>query len=229
MAIVSVCTTAAESTLASLSDLMVLMNTTASSSGLDLALQSATAWVERHITNEIGGCIRRHVVAETVSGLGGQRLLLSRRPVQAIQRMFGGGTDTGTATEYCATERRLESQEAGFLEAMDDGGFADDAILRYDIGRYPQPGPRLRRWMVVYEAGWQYTPATSTSEYVTTSTVRTLPEDIERAVLLKAQDFASGTPRGLQSMKVGPLSATFSGDAAPDPIVELLAPYRSLG
>ena len=220
----NVCTSAREDTLAALGDLLTVLGTTASSSGMDVALKSATAWVERHITNSPGGSIRREVVSETIAGYGSQRLVLSRTPVWAIQRMFDD-TSTCSGTEYCSTDYRIENRDAGFIELTGSAGFGWDAYASQGLGRSPVPNAVKKRWLVVYEGGWQFTPSTSTSLFVTTSTQRTLPEDIERAVLLKAGEFYQGSAAGIESMRVGPLSVNYSSESL-DPVVELLALYR---
>ena len=222
----SVCTSSTETQLAKLGDLMTLLGATASSSGMDLALTQGTSWVERYITNSPSGTIRREVVLETLAGSGSQRLMAGRTPLLAIQRFFDS-TATCSATEYCSTDYRIENAEAGFVEFTNDSGFDWDAVWQQGITMYPKPGAVTKRWMLVYEAGWQLTPSTSTSEYVTTSTQRTLPDDIERAVLLKAADLYENAPSGLSSLTVGPLSANFGSESI-DPVMALLAPYRRL-
>jgi len=223
----SVCTSSTESTLAFMGDLLTVLGATASSSGMDMALSAASAWVERYVTGEMGGVLRRQVYTETVAGYGTQRLRLSRRPVLGIQRMFTG-TDTGEATEYCSTDYRLENPEAGFLELTHDGGFGWTVATDWTLGGYPRPGGTYRPFLVVYEAGYQLVCSSSTGEWVTVTTGRTLPEDIERAVLLKAAEFYGDAGGGAYaSMKVGPLGLTFKEDAT-DPVAELLAMYRSV-
>lgn len=221
------CTTSTEAALASMGDLMVILGTTASSSGLEKALLDATAWTERYITNMPGGSIRRSVVRETVAGSGSQQLMLSRTPVRKVVRMFDS-TDTGSATEYCSTDFRLDDPEAGFVSLTNDAGFAWDAVWRTNITRRPVPSAVVRRWLVTYEAGWILNETSSTcSAWASTSTGRTLPEDVERAVLLKAAEFAQGSVSGVESMKVGPLALNF-GTETLDPVTQLLAPYRRL-
>lgn len=220
-----VCTTSPEQAFASQGDLRVLLGLTASSSGLDLALAAATDWVERYVTNANGGCIRRSVVRETVAGNGGQNLLLSRTPIRRVARMFNG-TDTGTATEYCSTAFRVEDAEAGILTLTNDAGFPWDAIWDQRITRYPRPSAVARPWMVEYEAGYIYAGTSSTSDdWLTTSTGRDLPYDLERAVLMKAAEFYAGSSRGIEGVQVGPLRINYGSESL-DPVAEMLAPYR---
>ena len=222
------CTTSTESALATMSDLLTVLGATASSCGMDKALADATAWAERHILNG-PGVMRRQVYAETVAAYGTQRLRLGRFPVLAIQRMFDS-TDTGNATEYCSTDHRIENPDAGFVEMRSNATFAPTMGWSNYMGDYPRPADVSRPWFVVYEAGWQLACTSSTgTDWATTTTGRTLPEDVERAVLLKAADLYQWSISGASRIKVGPLELNYrSADDAVDPVVELLAPWRRL-
>ncbi len=223
--ITSVCTTSTETQFAAIGDLMVLLNSTASSSGLDKALTDATAWTERFVTNRIAGSIRRSLVRETVAGSGSQQLMLSRTPILKVVRMFDA-TDTGQATEYCSTDFRIEDADAGFVTLTNNAGFSWDYVPDYYLDRYPRPGQVVRRWLVEYEAGWQLACSSSTGKWASVTTGRTLPEDVERAVLLKAADFAQGSVgQSISGMRVGPLALNYASESL-DPVVELLSPYR---
>lgn len=225
---ITTCTTSTEETLAQIGDLMSLLGTTASSSGHWKALVDASVWAERYVTGDPRGSLRRQVYQETVAGYGSQRLVLSRTPVNAISRLFNT-TDTGDATEYCSTSWRIENPDAGFLELTGDAGFAWTNILDWNLIAAPRPAAVHRPWLVVYEAGYQLGETSSTgTDWVTTTTGRTLPEDIERAVLMKAAAFYQGGGGGdIESMKVGPLGVNYRSDGL-DPVCELLAPYRRI-
>lgn len=221
------CTTSTETQFAALGDLMTLLNSTASSSGLDKALTDATAWVERHITNSQSGSIRRWVGRETVAGTGTQQLMLSRTPVIRVVRMFDS-TDTGNATEYCSTDFRIEDPDAGFVTLTDDAGFARDYVRDWYLDEFPRPGQTTRPWLVEYEGGWQLNCSSSTDKWASVTTGRTLPEDVERGVLMKAAEYASGGGGPtVSSMRVGPLALNYASEGL-DPVVELLAPWRRL-
>lgn len=223
------CTTSTAESLATLSDLAFVLGATASSSGMDRALRDGTAWVERHVLDG-AGIMRRQVYGETVAAYGSQRLRLGRWPVLAIQRLFNG-TDTGTATEYCSTSWRIENPDAGFLELIGDGGFGWSGIRETYLGQYPRPAAVTRPWFVVYEAGWQLECSSTSDGWVTTTTGRTLPEDVERAVLTKAAEIYQGSLQGIGSLKVGPLELNYrsvGSDSAQDPVIDILAQYRRL-
>ena len=209
---------------------MTMLGVTASSSGMDSAIVRSTKWVETHITNDPAGSIQRSVVRETVAGSGSQVLMLSRTPVYKVARMFDSTTTggTGAGTEYCSTDFRGEDKDAGFVSLTNEAGFAWDAVWSWAIDRYPRPGALARSWLVEYEAGWQYACTSSTSnDWLTTTTGRTLPDDVEQAVLAKAGEFYQGSASGIESLRVGPLGINYSSEAL-DPIAELLAPYRRL-
>ena len=227
MAFANTCTTSTEGQWAALGDVMTLLGATASSSGMDSALTDATAWVERYITNDRNGRARRQVIRETVAGSGSQQLMLSVLPVRKIARLFDS-TDTCEASEYCSTDFRVEDPEAGFVTLVSGGRFAWDAVWGHDIEMYPRPAQVTRPWLVLYEGGWVRDETSSTcSAWVSTSTGRTLPEDVERAVLMKALEFYQGSSRGIESMAVGPLKINYGSEQIDD-CERLLTPYKRI-
>lgn len=210
---------------------MDLLGATASSSGMSDALIDATAFVERYVTNSGSGILRRQVYAETLAGYGSARLMLSRTPVWRVLRMFDA-TDTGEATEYCSTDFRIDDADAGFLTLTSNGGFSWDNVNGFFLDRFPQPSFVNKRWLVVYEAGWQYACTSSTSDdWGTTTTGRTCPDDLARATELKAVELYQGTkPGGPAAIKVGPLELqnTNYGTESVDVVVDILSRYRRL-
>lgn len=220
----SVCTSSTQEQLARLGDLLVLLGTTASSSGQDIALTRATRWVETYLTGEQGGSIRRQVYQESIAGYGSQRLMTSRTPLASIQRMFDD-TSTGDATEYCSTDRRIENADAGFIELTNVRTFAWDAIDLGQVHFSPLPSAANRRWLVVYEAGWQLECSSTANDWLTTTTGQTLPGDVEHAILMKAAELYQGSAAGVESMQVGPLRMNWSSEAS-DPVIDILSPYR---
>jgi hypothetical protein len=216
----TVCTSSTESQLAHLGDLMTMLGATASSSGMDLALTQASGWAERYV----GFPLRRQVYEETVPSFGSQRLMLSRTPVVKVQRFFDT-TSTCTATEFESSEYRLADPEAGFIER--DQGFRWTAQERWNLGSYVVPNSELKPWLVVYEAGFQFPETSSTdSKWATTTTANTLPPTIERAVLLRAGEMYQGMS-SVKSMKVGPLSVTYSSEGYDTPQT-LLRPFMRI-
>ena len=207
---ISVCTSSTNSQLAALGDLMVMLGATASSSGMDLALTQASDWANRYV----GYDLRRQVYQETVASYGNQRLMLDRVPILKVQRFFDS-TSTEDANEICSSEFRVSDADAGFLDR--DQGFRWTAQERWNLGKYVVPNSELRPWLVVYEAGFQVGETSSTDDkWATTTTMNTLPPTVERAVLLRAGEMYQGMT-GVQSMKVGPLSVTYSSEGQDKP------------
>ena len=214
---ISVCTSSTENQLASLGDLMVMLGATASSSGMDLSLTQASDWATRYIGFEL----RRQVYEETVASYGTQNLMLSRTPIRAVQRFFDS-TSTGEATEFQSSEYRVSDPDAGFIGR--DQGYRWTAQERRSLGAYVMPNSELKPWLLVYEAGYQIGETSSTSDkWATTSTSNSLPPSIERAVLLRAGEMYQGSS-GVKSMKVGPLSVTYSSEGQDTPEA-LLRPF----
>ena len=95
---ITVCTSATDTQLAALGDLMTMLGATASSSGMDLSLTQASDWAERYV----GYPLRRQVYEETVASYGTQRLVRPLRGVGPIgsAALIGvpasGGTDNFT-------------------------------------------------------------------------------------------------------------------------------------
>lgn len=184
---------------------------------INALITRASRWAESYI----GYPLTAAVYAETVPGFGSRTLRLSRTPIRAIDRIFDS-TSTDTANDY-TTQIRIEDAEAGLLSM--DGGFPWSVGVEQGLATHPLPGQESRPWYVTYEAGYIYD--TVLSDAITTSTERTLPDDIEAAVISKCTAYHQGTD-GVQSKKVGDLSITYStyqrqSDA---PAENLLAPYR---
>jgi hypothetical protein len=213
----TVCTSSTNSQLAQLGDLMTMLGATASSSGMDLALTQASDWATRYVGYEL----RRQVYQETVASYGNQNLMLSRTPILEVQRFFNS-TSTGEATEFQSSEYRVADPDAGFIER--DQGYRWTAQEMWNLGSYVKPNSELRPWLLVYEAGYQVGETSSTdSKWATTTTSNSLPPTIERAVLLRAGEMYQGSS-GVKSMKVGPLSVTYSSEGQ-DTSEGLLRPF----
>ena len=213
---ITVCTSATDTQLAALGDLMAMLGATASSSGMDLSLTQASDWAERYV----GYPLRRQVYEETVASYGTQRLVLSRTPVTKVQRFFNS-TSTADATEFASSEYRLADQGAGFIER--DQGYRWTAQERWNIGSYIVPNSELKPWLLVYQAGYQLETSSTSDSWATTTTENTVPPSIERAVLLRAAGMYQGTS-GIKSMKVGPLGITYSSEGEDTP-EGLLMPF----
>ena len=195
----------------------------ATSTADDTAQQDAVVAASRWAETYVGYPLLTQVYSETLAGYAAQELMVSRTPIRARLRLFDS-TDTGEATEYCSTDYRIEDAEAGFLGR--DAGFGWTAQSAAHLGRYVVPGSELRPWYFEYQAGYIYPETTSTS-YGTSDTGRSLPEDIERAVALKAAEMYEGQ-EGIASKGIGDLSISYTSEriGAAGPAERLLAPYR---
>lgn len=165
--------------------------------------------------------------------------MLSRTPIVAVDEVYDA-TDTGTATQIHTSEFMVENAEAGFL-ARDQGWpwsatlqarSAEGGLTATPLDPQPVPGEEYKPWLVRYRAGWTYGGVSTSSpnwstEAGSTSSGRTLPEDIEDAVLSRAQVIFAGSTN-VQSESLGDLSVNYrsgGADSASDE-EESLAPYR---
>lgn len=203
---------------------------------LSTLIRRASAWAERYV----GRPLLLQVYSETLPAAGDNLLVLGRRPVVAMLRLFDS-TATCSATEFCSTDYRIEDADAGFLGR--DIGFEWTAQELYGAGRFALgltsailPGREERPWYAEYVAG--YVPiggvATSSDNWSTagpngtTTTGRTLPDDIEQAVIFKVREWWEGLS-GVESERVGDLAVSYSRSCETlGPAESLLDPYRSL-
>jgi hypothetical protein len=166
--------------------------------------------------------------------------MTSRRPSRAVLRLFDS-TATSNATAFGSSEYRVEDAEAGLIGR--DAGFTWSAQQQIVGGSFNLgltgaylPGRETRPWYITYAAGYVALGGLTTSSdnwstagpNGTTSTGRTLPDDIEQAVILKVKEWWEGVS-GVESERVGDLAVTYSrASEGPGPAEMLLDPYRSL-
>lgn len=232
----SVCSSSTDDVFTTTAYVKALLGTTATSDDATISslIRAASRWAE----NYVGYPLSVQSYSETVPGRGRRRLLLERTPLRAVARVYEG-TDTGTAEQLDSSDFVIDSAEAGFLAR--DRGFGWTAPL---MGRMfesaipmsltPLAGQETRPWLVDYVAGYTYggidTGSTMWStEKGTTSTGRTLPEDIEHAVALKAIAYYEGDDE-VVSEQLGDLRVQYRSerldDEAPSLPEKLLLPYR---
>ena len=208
------------------------LTTTSDDPLINSLITRSSRWAETYINRgPLGAASWR----ETLAGFGGRRMMLSRRPVYAVPSLWGA-TDTGTATTYLSSEFKVD-KGAGFIER--DAGFAWDVppvprgFATMEGG--PFSGEERSPWLVDYMAGYSYAgiatgSANWSTAHGTTSTGRTLPEDIEEAVRHRVAAIYEGN-QGIVSRAVGDLRiqyATANDGQVYDPAVELLKPYRAV-
>lgn len=195
------------------------------------AVSAASRWAEAFV----GRPLSARLVRETVAGYGGRNLMLAARPVRAVVGLYTA-TDTGQARQALPGDYRVEDAEAGLLSR--DDGWSWTVPLLVDLGARPDAGQESRPWMVDYVAGYtldgidQDSPLWSTEDG-TTSTGRSLPGDIEEAVLVKAAEFYRQSQLGtVKRERLGDLEVEYftASDrvAQEGPAEQLLALYRSI-
>lgn len=200
-------------------------------SAIDRLITQASRWAESYLAK---GPLTVQSYREAVPGYGSRRLVLSARPIRAVISLWDS-TDTGSATTYLSSEFSVD-EDAGFIER--DGGFAwdVDAVpqpFAVPLASAPRPGEEEPGWLADYVAGWTIDGVSTDSpnwstEKGTTSTGRTLPEDIEEAVQLRVIERAEGR-YGVKSRAVGDLRIAYgSGEESLSAAArELLDAYRS--
>lgn len=194
---------------------------------IDNLIRRATDWVERQIGYP--PVVRRY--RETVAGYGQQALMLSRTPVRSVVSVFYG-TDTGTALQLLTTEFDLDADAGLITRPL---GFEWSVPVVQELDYRPMPGEEFRPWLIEYIAGWTYGGLSTASgnlwstEKGSTSTGRTLPFDIEEAVIQRCATRFTRSDT-VQSKKVGDLSITYATDGKngklDDPASDLLIPWR---
>lgn len=200
---------------------------------LDSIISRASRWAETYIGR---GPLTAQSYREALSGYGGRRMPVSRRPVRAITGLWDA-TDTGQATTVLSSEFSLD-REAGHLEREEGWYWDAPGVPRpHAIPLSPSfyPGEERRDWLSDYVAGWTYAGIDTGSdnwstEKGTTSTGRTLPYDVEDAVIQKAADIYEDDD-DVVFRAVGDLRlryATNSDGMPVDRAAMLLDPYREV-
>lgn len=183
----------------------------------DALISSLVTRMSKRAESYVGYPLSVAAYRETVAGYGSRRLMLARTPVRAVTRVYTG-TDTGTATQVLTSEFRLD-REAGFLDR--DLGWEWRVPLApkpfaFGLEDAPLAGQEEETYLVEYVAGYTRDgidtgSALWSTEKGTTSTGRTLPQDIEDAVIAKVANVQSGSD-DVKSRSVGDLSVTYRGD-----------------
>lgn len=241
MGLVTVLAPASVDSLTSVQALREVLGTTSTANETAQAntLKRATAWAESYV----GRPLRLQTYSEVVAGYGDFYLLLTHRPIRRVVRVFSG-TDTGTATEYTSTEYSIDPgtgrlyRPAGYPWTVTrgrppSGGFALDPVEVQPI-----PFGEMQSFLVEYSAGYVGEDGTTSTGDGSTSTGRTLPHDIEAAILAKAGEWvkfgAYGGPQ-VTNKSVGDLSIGYSspgsgsgGGAGMGMAESMLAQYRSI-
>jgi hypothetical protein len=165
-----------------------LLGTTATSTANDALyagyIRAATRWAESYV----GYPLSVQSYRESIASFGSLRLRVARTPLRAVTGFFTA-TDTGTAGAFLTTEYRVDA-DPGFLTRVGDYGFEWSIQTQGDLETRPT-GYEPEPWLVDYVAGWTRNgldtgSANWSTQQGTTDTGRTLPEDVEEAVLQRA-------------------------------------------
>jgi hypothetical protein len=210
-----------------------LMGTTSTANDATLSamIRAASRWAD----NYLGYPLALASYEETVAGYDRRRLMLQRTPLRSVDGFYYG-TDSGTNTQLLTSEFRVDSREGGFLSR--DEGFEWTVPTESELTMRPRVGQEFKPWLIQYAAGWTYGGLTTDSphwstEAGSTSTGRTLPEDIEHAVALRARELYEGnedvTMEMLGDLQVHYRSAARDPEVAKQTAYEaILDPYRRI-
>lgn len=198
------------------------------STGQDALQQRAIARASAQAVSLLNYPLLAQVYSERVAGYGGQTLMLGVTPIRALLRVFDS-TTTCEATEYTSTEVWIDDADAGLL-SIGPQGFPWTAQTAWNMAPGVIPNSEQKTWLIEYQAGYVF-PETSSTGYGTTSTERTLPADLEGAILDQAVRILDGRDPSIQSQSIGDLSITYRSegpDGAPQTaqLRRDLAPYR---
>lgn len=202
---------------------LVLGATATSDDGLlDALISRASAWAEQ----VVGYPLSPQSYLELVPGYGTRRLMLARTPVRAVTGLFNG-TDSGDYTQVDTSEFSVD-RDAGLLERA-IGWEWDVPVESGDLALWPKVGQEYPDWRVEYVAGWTLTGLSTDSAHWstlagTTSTGRTLPHDVEYAVIKKTLAYYQQN-EGVIAKQVGDLRLEYD-PVGEDPALLLLKPYR---
>lgn len=221
------CVATTDADLTTTSQVKTMLGTTLTSDDAHLStlIRRASRWAEAYV----GYPLSAQSYLETLPSHGTRRLTLARTPVRAVTGLFRG-TDSADYTQVDSSDFAVNA-EAGFLERA--AGWEWTAPVEGDLVLHPLVGQEIPDWRAEYAAGYTYAGIdTGSSLYSTvkgtTSTGRTLPEDIEAAVVAKTIGWYQGD-ENVVARSVGDLRiqyGTFGGGEAADPARALLGPYR---
>lgn len=200
----------------------IILGATATSTARDgyygRIIERTSAWAESFIG---AGPLTVQTYRETVPSFGRRSLMLSRTPIRAVIGFYRG-TDTETAVQLETSQFIVENRDAGLL-ARNEGFGWEVPVQWHGAGAWggdavpldPQPlsGQESKPYLVDYVAGWSYGgvdtgSANWSTEAGTTSTGRTLPKDVEFAVLQRSKRMYESRD-GVASEALGDASVTY--------------------
>lgn len=203
------------------------LGTTAETSNdarLNACILAASRWAETLVGYQLSAQTYR----EAVPSYGSRSLMLARQPLRALTGLWNT-TSTADGVQVATSEVQVEHGPALVRRPT---GFEWSVPGEQWLSPRPLPGQEYPAWLADYVAGYTYGGLTTASanwstEAGTTSTGRTLPEDIEEAVIAKAVGLYDGSDQVIEE-QVGDLRVRYSGASGgtkPDLAAQLLEPY----
>lgn len=162
----------------------------------DDLLEEAILQASQTVATYIGYYPLEQSYRETLAGYGSRNLMVSRTPVTTLAAIYYGST--GTVVDPASYHN--DNPEAGIIAR--DLGFNWTAGVEWDLDQHVAPRSERKDFIVDYTAGWVFT----------TGAGRTLPPDIEKAVLeqAKSNHLSGQRDPSIVSKRVGDLSITYS-------------------
>ncbi len=201
---------------------------------IDGLITVASRWAE----SVVGYPLTAQKYRQFVPTYGTRKLVLSYMPIRSIVNGPFPGDDTGTEDEVTTTQFRLDAK-AAMLDRNAGWEWTAPLMPRpfaFGLERQAWAGQERPMWMTDYVSGYTYGGIdTGSALYSTragsTSTGRTVPADMSRAVALKALALYEGT-EGVAEKSVGDLRIRYGSYGSKavllDPAEQLLAPYRRM-
>jgi hypothetical protein len=193
---------------------------------LTATIAAATAWAEQFV----GYPLRAQKYREVVAGYGTRSLLLARQPVRAVLAVWD--TTSTDDADVLASSSFSVDRGAGVIRRPT--GFDWSVASESWLVVRPLPGQEYPAWMVDYVAGYTADGISTGSslwstEKGSTSTGRTLPADIEQAIITKAVAIQDGADSVVEE-QVGDLRVRYVGwaskDEPRDAASEIMRAYR---
>ncbi len=213
-----------------------LFGTTSTSTGSDALLSGIIRAASRWADGFVGYPMALQRYDELVPTFGRRNLMLARTPVRSLNVYESTEDD---AYEVTSTQFHVEDRDAGLISRED--GWPWTVPTELELEERPLPGEESQPWYVVYEAGYTYAGLSTDSPHYstaagTTDTGRTLPEDVEEAVLVKCRLIYEESVEGgqVESEQLGDLRTNYRsggtdrGGGRPSPLglhELLLGPY----
>lgn len=180
-------------------------------------VEAAVRWASDFAASYCDRIFAKQSYSETVRGYGGNRLMLTHRPITAVASV----TYRGTAL----TDYSIDDAGAGMLYREQGWYWTATSFMGSLVGD-PIPGSEQPTYTVVYTAGWDLPSAGDD---------RTLPYDIEAAAIELAKSFYLDRKRNpaLIGKRVGDLGLNYGqaigglASGISPRALTFLSPYRS--